>query len=101
MSKTLIKGKIDITIEEFNEHYIDKIDELIDEGNEFVIGDQHGFDHLLQTYLHCKRVKDITIFHTGNNPELILSAFNTFGGYQSYEEADKAMKVYSENNVFI
>ena len=57
----LISGHIDLTIAEFEKHYIPQIDAAIQAGDFFIMGDAAGADTLALNYLLSPTLKDIDI----------------------------------------
>jgi hypothetical protein len=49
--KALISGHIDLSIPEFEEHYVPQIDAALENGHHFVMGDADGADTLALSYL--------------------------------------------------
>ena len=90
-----ISGHINITNEEFQEHYTDKIKEAITQPNSvFVVGDANGADYMAQKML-SELLDDptrVTIYHIGNTPRCLANKqFNLKGGFYSHNGKDSAM----------
>ena len=99
MSKTyFISGHLDLTPEEFQEHYAPSIDAAIKEGALFVVGDAKGADALAKQQLDpiCRRV---TVYHMFDNPRYCGFNYATVGGYQTDEERDAAMTAVSNADI--
>ena len=105
-----ISGHRDITQDEFDRIYKQKILETIENDNncKFVIGDYHGVDTMAQQYLsdlcheqpHMINPKDITVYHMFEKPRnLVNTDFNTSGGYKTDEERDSAMTKVSDKDI--
>jgi hypothetical protein len=94
MNKTaMISGHLDLTEEEFKEHYQSLIEQAIQEGCNFVVGDARGADFMAQTYLfhHCPISSNVTVYHMLEHPRNHYPIFDLKGGYQSNSAKDKAM----------
>lgn len=102
MKIAYISGHLDLTEEEFREHYIPAIDYAIFFGYKFVVGDARGADKMAQEYL--KNVGNnvyhlITVYHMFDKPRHNAASFNTKGGYKTDEERDIAMTKASDYDI--
>jgi hypothetical protein len=94
-----ISGHGDVTIDEFQEHYVPVILEaLVDVDAEFVVGDYKGADNRAQAFLYNHTDK-VTVFHMFESPRINVGNFKTNGGYQSDEERDAAMTANSDIDI--
>lgn len=109
MNIAFISGHINISDEEFNKHYTNKIDEAINNNHKFVIGNANGADSLAFSYLLNKGVdpKNITIYYyvkyPNNNIRKVdyykkLGA-NVVTGFTSYTDRDKNMTLSSDYDI--
>jgi hypothetical protein len=57
----LISGHIDLSIPEFEKHYIPQIDAALQDGHHFVMGDAEGADTLALSYLLSHSLEDIDL----------------------------------------
>lgn len=89
--KVFISGHLDLTEDEFNDFYKDKIDLAISLDCEFIIGDAKGADTMAQTYLSERKYSKVVVYHMFNSPRNNVGNFCTKGGYISDEERDKTM----------
>lgn len=99
-----ISGHRDITIDEFNTLYKDKIKQVIKDYNAyFVVGDYEGVDILAQDYLINELKYDankITVYFMGDIPNKINSKIkNLSGGYQNDIDRDTAMTNASDEDI--
>lgn len=85
-----ISGHLDLTQEEWNAHYKEKIDKAIESGCNFVIGDAPGADYMSALYLKEKGVGNVLIFHMFNEPRN-NPGFCTKGGFKTDTERDEFM----------
>ena len=103
MKTAFISGHLDLTLDEFSDHYEDKIRDAFHHGYKFVVGDAPGADHLAQIFLMeivdvYGRFNDIKVFHmfdSSRNNE----GFETVGGFTSDLARDKAMTLVSHFDI--
>jgi hypothetical protein len=84
-----ISGHLDLTEQEFQEHYAPRIDLAIARGATFVVGDARGTDALAQAYLQRQGASAI-VYHMLESPRH-NAGFPTRGGFQNDSERDAAM----------
>jgi hypothetical protein len=78
-----ISGHLDLTIDDFNEYYVNKIQNAINTNSEFVVGDATGCDRFAQTYL-SGRSTNVTIYHMFETPRnYVDKTFKTIGGFKN------------------
>lgn len=96
-----ISGHRDVTIEEFNEHYVPLIEHAISEGHLFVVGDYQGVDYMAQQYLANEKLNPVTVvvYHMFTAPRNYITKFLTKGGYVSDEDRDSAMTKESDYDI--
>lgn len=99
-----ISGHLDLTEEEFDEHYAPEIDRVIKQNNgyaHFVVGDARGADTMAQRYLHdVHATARVVVFHMFDKPRNCVSPdFATRGGYKTDCERDEAMTEVSEDDI--
>lgn len=103
MTKTVfISGHLDLTAEEFKEHYAPLIDAALERGDSFVIGDAFsGADRLAQMHLSAKPVPlKVAIYHMLEKPRyLVDGSFEVVGGFASDNSRDKAMTLASDYDI--
>jgi hypothetical protein len=84
-----ISGHLDLTEQEFQEHYAPRIDRALAQGATFIVGDARGADAMAQAYLK-RQGASATVYHMFENPRH-NAGFPTKGGFQSDSERDTAM----------
>ena len=96
-----ISGHIDLTPVEFRSHYVDKIEEAIENGGHFVVGDSRGADSLAQLYLasHITDTSRVVVYHLGREPLNNLGCFPTHGGFTNHTEKDSMMTYSSHQDI--
>jgi hypothetical protein len=101
MKTAFISGHLDLTEEEFNEHYKPAIDFAIFFGTNFVVGDANGADKMAQEYIKSigNNVWElVTVFHMFEKPRNNCG-FKTRGGYKTDDLRDNAMTVNSDYDI--
>ena len=98
MKTYFISSHLDLTENEFNEHYKSIIDEVLLNQDNFIIGDARGADTMAQMYLFNKTNK-VTIYHMFNNPRNNVGNFKTIGGFCSDSERDSAMAQSNDHDI--
>ena len=86
-----VSGHLDITVDEFREHYAPRIAAAIAEEAAFVVGDARGCDLMAQLYLRDARVLRVQVFHMCTAPRNNVGGFPTIGGFQTDRDRDEAM----------
>jgi len=101
-----ISGHVDISQEDFNKYYRDKIMEAVSNPNSmFVVGNAPGADIMAQ-YLLIDLLKDdngldrICVYHCGSTPSIIADTrLKTIGGFKTHEEKDRSMTLASNIDI--
>ena len=93
----MISGHLDLTQEEFQEHYIPQINRAIRNGDSFVVGDARGTDARFISYMMDIEGK-VLVFHMFESPRN-NDGFPTVGGFISDEERDQAMTAFSNYDI--
>jgi hypothetical protein len=94
-----VSGHLDLTQEEFNWHYIPRINQFIDLGYVFIVGDANGCDKLTQEYLFQQGTNFI-VYHMFEKPRnLVSDKISLVGGFVSDEDRDSAMTKNSDVDV--
>jgi hypothetical protein len=100
-----ISGHRNITQENFDKYYINKINKVIisDNNATFVIGDYWGVDIMAQEYLVAIGKADlVTVYHMLDKPRNIADGITkTVGGFKSNEERDAAMTKASDFDILV
>ena len=105
-----ISGHRDTTKEEFDNFYIPKINEAIEEDfsdtTRFVVGDYEGADIMAQEYLKalCEEGRlnysQVTVYHMFDSPRHLASdKFTLVGGFKGDVERDFAMIEASDKDI--
>lgn len=99
-----ISGHLDLTFEEFWEHYVPQIEKALMRGQaDFVVGDARGADTLSQTHLSRVRTNthpfSMTVYHMFDSPRNNEGNFPTVGGFSSDQERDEAMTAASDEDI--
>lgn len=105
--KYFISGHRDLTQEEFNEHYISKLERILelDKYAIFIIGDWEGCDTLVFEYLKNRlgMYQSIGIYYVGKIRFINFnqSMYPHIVGYRwdSYDSCDSMMTYYSDFDV--
>jgi len=93
-----VSGHLDLTSEEFEEHYVPKIRAAIQEGASFIVGDASGADTMAQRYLKAALYPHVTVYHMLTTPRN-NAGFPKVGGYLSDGDRDKAMTKASTTDI--
>lgn len=94
-----ISGHRNITMEEFNKFYVNKIITALEDPNtEFVVGDYDGVDTIAQQYLVGKTDK-VTVYHMGDEPMNNVGNYKRVPGYTGDIERDSAMTLESDKDI--
>lgn len=96
MTTYFVSGHLDITPDEFAEHYMARLIRANAAGASFVVGDAPGCDTIAQQFL---RDQDITVFHMFTSPRNNPAGLPTRGGFTSDEERDRAMTAASDDDI--
>lgn len=94
-----VSGHLDLTQEEFNEHYLPQLQEAAVEGAAFIVGDARGADTLTQTWLRHEGYHDFLVFHMLVSPRNNLGAAECLGGFPSDTARDTAMTAASTRDI--
>jgi len=98
MSKTyFISGHLELSEQEFDEHYKSKIDKALAEKASFVVGDAPGTDLMAQKYLLGK-TDDVTVYHMRKTPRNDMGFFLR-GKFKNDTDKDTAMTNASDKDI--
>lgn len=92
-----VSGHLDLTPEEFEEHYLWKLDAAFIIGETFVVGDARGSDDLAQKHLKM-RGASVVVYHMFDNPRC-NQGFSLEGGFSSDDARDEAMTKASDYDI--
>lgn len=99
-----ISGHLDLTKEEFEEHYVPMIENALNAGNYyFVVGDAKGTDTMAQEYL-AERKKvldaiDVSVYHMFKKPRNNIGGWPCIGGFRTDENRDICMTLHSNVDI--
>lgn len=98
--KYFISGHVDLTQEEFNQHYLPRITEVAENGAHFVVGDAYGADYLAQKYLNDLGIDKnrVTVYHRFENPQYDFG-FNRVPNFKSHPQKDEHMTENSTDDI--
>lgn len=104
MTKTyFVSGHLNLTADEFTEHYELRLETAVREGARFVVGDAKGADSLTQLHLahllYPDRLNRVTVYHMFDRPRNNLGKFPERGGFKSDADRDTAMTVDSDTDI--
>lgn len=98
MSKTyFISGHLELSEQEFADHYKSKIDKALAENAGFVVGDAPGTDLMAQQYLLGK-TENVTVYHIRKAPRNDLGFFLR-GRFKTDRDKDTAMTNESDKDI--
>lgn len=95
--RVFVSGHLDLTPEEFAQHYIRRLRQAVSAGHSFVVGDARGADTFAQAWL-SKCSDQVTVFHMLGKPR-VSYGFPLCGGFTSDEERDAAMTAASDIDI--
>lgn len=110
-STAFISGHLDLTEQEFEEHYASKIRKAIENHDRFVIGDARGADSMAQKYIsqiYFSQNKilrktnldcPVVVYHMLDKPRNNNYGFRTKGGFKNDTERDKQMTLESTYDI--
>jgi hypothetical protein len=93
-----ISGHRNVTPEEFEEHYSERIRESVKVGATFVVGDYYGVDTMAQQLLKDLGAEHVTVYHMFVAPRN-NAGFPTCGGFTSDVARDEAMTRTSDEDI--
>ena len=101
MTTYFVSGHLDLTVDEFREHYAPRITAALsdDPDSAFVVGDARGCDLMAQMYLRDARALRVQIFHMLEAPRNNVNGFPTIGGFETDAERDAAMTAASDADI--
>jgi hypothetical protein len=101
-----ISGHIDLTPEEFGEHYVLELHRLVQTKCTFVVGDAAGCDHMVQQWFDSSFPlggAPLTVYHMfvapRNHGFPTIEIYRCIGGFQSDKERDEAMTAASSQDL--
>ncbi len=100
METYFVSGHLDLSRQEFLEHYAPKMRAALDAGAGFVVGDAHGADLFAQDWLlfaNCPHER-VMVYHMLQSPRNNVG-FPTVGGFKTDEARDEAMTLASFDDI--
>ncbi len=94
-----VSGHRDITQEEFNTHYVPRLDEAMDAGSRFVVGDCDGVDIMAQEYVASMSYPLLEVYHMFEEATHYVDLYPTVGGWKSDVDRDWAMTLASDEDL--
>lgn len=99
----MISGHLDLTPEEFQEHYAERIFEAMKAGHDLIVGDARGADTLAQEFMTLNygfSESRVSVFHMFDKPRnLVCNQFDTVEGFKSDEQRDFEMTMQSTYDI--
>jgi len=93
-----VSGHLDLTDEEFKEHYVPRLEEAIREDGCFVVGDARGTDTLAQMWLG-ERGAQVVVFHMHTAPRNNPMGLPTQTAGTTDDFRDAAMTAVSHKDI--
>jgi len=97
-----VSGHLDLTQEEFDEHYKTRLMAAVYEGAMFVVGDARGCDVMAQKFLQgigALMAGPVIVFHMLERPRNNPCLYEARGGFKTDEERDAAMTSASDADI--
>ena len=99
MTTYFISGHLDLSMDEFREHYAPRLDAAVAEDAAFVVGDAKGCDFMAQLYLWDARALRVQVFHMRAAPRNNVGGFPMVGGFTTDADRDSAMSAASDEDI--
>jgi len=101
MKFAYVSGHLDLTPEEFEEHYVPKLQAAVERRDWFVVGDAKGADTMTQAWLHEQQLAaTVTVVcHMFGSPRNNVGNFQTVSGFVSDEARDAYMTAQSDYDI--
>ena len=111
--RAFISGHLDLTRDQFQQHYVARLDKAITDGHSFVVGNAIGADEMALRYLSSKGIHSdqVTVYFREAHPRkvdrthLSIAELKALGynrictGYRSYTHRDEAMTKASDYDI--
>ncbi|MCJ0929334.1 hypothetical protein [Acinetobacter lwoffii] len=88
VTKIFIAGSISIQM--LDESVTKRINKMIDQGYEIILGDADGIDKAVQEYLNSKNYDKVTVYHSGKKPRNNLGNWHTNSVITEYKFGTRA-----------
>jgi len=92
-----ISGHLNLTVDEFETHYVPRLESALREKARFVVGDAKGADVMAQRFLKDHEAS-VTVYHMKGAPRY-NAGFPTRGGFSDDETRDVAMTEASQADI--
>lgn len=101
MTTYFVSGHLDVTMDEFREHYAPRLTKILAEDPDasFVVSDARGCDLMAQLYLRDAHALRVQVFHMSVAPRNNVGGFPTIGGFSSDNARDTAMTNASDVDI--
>jgi hypothetical protein len=101
MTTYFVSGHLDLTVDEFREHYAPRLSMALkdDADTAFVVGDARGCDLMTQLHLRNARALRVQVFHMLERPRNNVGGFPTVGGFMNDASRDAAMTAASDADI--
>lgn len=98
MTTYFVSGPLEISTEEFTQHYSGELLRAVKRNASFVVGDAPGVDTLTQAFLY-PFTPDVTVYHMFDKPHNNVCGFKTVGGFKKDIERDEKMTRDSNKDI--
>src|SRR5690349_18433135 len=98
MKTCFVSGHLDLTPEEFAEHYVPQLEAALKEGDNFVVGDARGADAMAQAWL-AQHGQSPYVYHMKESPRNNVGNAPLVGGFESDGARDEAMTRVSQADI--
>ena len=95
----MVSGHTDLSIEEFNEHYRERIMDAINAGDPIIVGGASGADRLTQELCHSLQYYNVTVSDKGQQDNRITELFSHASGFETYALRDSFMTKNSDSDI--
>jgi len=93
-----VSGHLDLTPEEFEQHYVPQLAQAVQDGCSFVLGDAKGADAMAQLWL-SNTIAEVTVFHMFDAPRHTVDRYERVGGFLTDHARDAAMTAASHHDI--
>lgn len=94
-----VSGHLNLSNEEFEENYMDKILDAIKSNSKIITSDSRGCDTFTQQLLVDNNYSNVIIYHMFDKSRVNLGNFVTIGGFKTDEERDASMTNNSSHDI--
>jgi hypothetical protein len=86
-----VSGHLNLTQDEFDQHYSDKLRNAVACNYTIIVGDANGADAMAQKFLNDLGYQNVVVYHMFDKPRINVGNFPTVGGSKTDEERDELM----------